>query len=106
MLAFSLSGVSQISVYHGVMAREHRKNDKVVANAFYLKEHIVEQGSKGIDCFVSFAQCFFSHLYTRSAISRLFFSINNMCPLPWMPSLPRSANSTSTPTCLRYLTVQ
>ena len=64
MLAFSLRGISPISVYRSVIAQEHSENDKVVANAFYLKEHIVEQGSKGIDCFVGFAQCFFSYLYT------------------------------------------
>jgi hypothetical protein len=50
--------------------------------------------------------CSLNHLYTRSAISMLFFSIKNMCPFPRIPSLPRSACSTSTPTCLRYLTVQ
>jgi hypothetical protein len=55
MLAFSLRRVSLISVYCGVMAWEHRENNKVVANAFYLKEHIVEQSSKGITSFVGFA---------------------------------------------------
>jgi hypothetical protein len=34
MLAFSLRGIGPISVCRGVMAREHRENDKVVANAF------------------------------------------------------------------------
>ena len=40
------------------------------------------------------------------AISKLFFSINMKCPLRFNPTVGKSNQSTATPACFRYSTVQ
>ena len=42
-----------------------------------------------------------NHAKIRSAISKLFFSMNIICPFPLIPIIGKSKKSVATPACLR-----